>query len=70
MLPSMLLPHDPPLYRPGYSALKKALPKFHDSLRCSLKAAVMARRVSRVLASVRDECRIIDKDGISGNPNL
>lgn len=49
---------------------RKALPKFHDSLRWSLQAAVVARRASRVLASVRDECRIIDKDGISGNPNF
>lgn len=38
-------------------------------LRCSLKAAVIARNVSRVLASVSEECSMIDSEGLGGRPS-
>jgi len=39
-------------------------------LRCSRNAAVMARSVSRVLGSVRDECKIMDNEGMAGRSSI
>lgn len=38
--------------------------------RCSLNAAVIERRVSRVLVPVRDECRMMDSEGIAGSLSI